>query len=89
MAGSRLREYTGQHPSGGAGTLTGEKPALWPLPSGQGVLDDVQVLPDVSVAVADCSLVIGTTARQVAGGVPASPSRPREKWPRPWSGEKR
>ena len=40
-----------------------EKARPLATPKGQGVLDDVQVLPDVSAAVADCSLVIGTTAR--------------------------
>ena len=33
---------------------------------------------------------LATPKGQVAGGVPCClPSRPREKWPRPWSGEKR
>ena len=40
-----------------------EKARPLATPKGQGVLDDVQVLPGVSAAVADCSLVIGTTAR--------------------------
>ena len=36
-----------------------EKARPLATPKGQGVLDDVQVLPDVSAAVADWSLVIG------------------------------
>ena len=40
-----------------------EKARPLATPKGQGVLDDVQVLPEMSAAVADCSLVIGTTAR--------------------------
>lgn len=40
-----------------------EKARPLATPKGQGVLDTVQVMPDVASAVADCSLVIGTTAR--------------------------
>lgn len=40
-----------------------EKARPLATPKGQGVLDAVQVMPDVASAVADCSLVIGTTAR--------------------------
>lgn len=40
-----------------------EKARPLATPKGQGVLDAVQVMPDIPSAVADCSLVIGTTAR--------------------------